>query len=222
MSTRNPATAAKRLPIVLSTTALVVAVFGSTPVGHAVGSAVPFATHAKTADRASNAGAVNGIKASKTPRAGWLVPLGKDGKFPASVGASGLAGPLGPKGERGEQGAAGPTGPKGAPGAKGATGPAGTPGPPGPRGPSGISGWQYVVSPGIDVPKGTRQDDTALCPSGKKAVGGGVSTSLELAEVRQSAPLDYGRGWAGTVAHQSINTLPDRMYVWVICAYVAS
>ena len=31
----------KRLPLVLSTTALIVAVFGSTPVGHAVASAIP-------------------------------------------------------------------------------------------------------------------------------------------------------------------------------------
>jgi hypothetical protein len=211
-----------RLPIVLAATALAVAVFGSTPVGHAVGSAVPFATHAKTADRASNAGAVNGIKASKSPRAGWLVPLGKDGKFPASVGVSGLAGTQGPKGERGEQGAPGPAGPKGAIGAKGATGPAGTPGPPGPRGPSGISGLEYRTSPGTDVPKGTRHSATVACPTGKKALGGGVSTSMWLADVRQSAPLNYGTGWLGVVAHESINDLPDRMYVWVICAYVAS
>jgi hypothetical protein len=34
--------------------------------------------------------------------------------------------------------------------------------------------------------------------------------------------LNYGRGWLATVAHTSINNLPDRMYVWVICAYVAS
>lgn len=77
----------QRLPIALSATALVVALFGSTPAGHAVASKVPpFAKHAKTADYATKAGSVNGIKASKEPRAGQLVPLGTDGRFPASVG----------------------------------------------------------------------------------------------------------------------------------------
>ncbi len=59
----------KRLPLVLSATALVVAVFGSTPVGHAVGSAIPaFAKSAGYAKQAGNASALNGIKASKQPR----------------------------------------------------------------------------------------------------------------------------------------------------------
>jgi hypothetical protein len=74
---------------------------------------------------ASNAGKVNGIAASKTPKANKLVPLGKNGKFPPSVfpvgiqgtqGARGLTGPAGPAGA---QGAQGPPGPAGAPGASG-------------------------------------------------------------------------------------------------------
>jgi hypothetical protein len=43
-------------------------------------SAVPIANYAK------NAGAVSGIRASKVATPGFLVPLGRDGKFPASVG----------------------------------------------------------------------------------------------------------------------------------------
>ena len=126
----------KRLPLVLSTTALVVAVFGSTPVGHAVGSAIPaFAKSAGYAKQAGNASALNGIKASKQPRAGTLLPLGADGKFPVSVGAVGPAGPKGEKGEKGETGAAGQKG------ATGATGAAGAVGARGPAGPSGVSGW---------------------------------------------------------------------------------
>jgi hypothetical protein len=74
---------------------------------------------------AANAGAVNGIKASRTPKPGRLVPLGKNAKLPGSVvptirGARGLAGPQGP---------AGPPGPAGAQGPAGATGPVGPPGP---------------------------------------------------------------------------------------------
>jgi hypothetical protein len=70
---------------------------------------------------ATNAGAVNGIKASRTPKPGRLVPLGRNAKLPASVvptkrGARGAAGPQGPAGPVGP---AGPQGPAGAPGVAG-------------------------------------------------------------------------------------------------------
>jgi hypothetical protein len=70
---------------------------------------------------AANAGAVNGIKASRTPKPGRLVPLGRNAKLPASVvpvrrGARGLTGP---QGSVGPQGPAGPSGPAGPPGAAG-------------------------------------------------------------------------------------------------------
>lgn len=74
---------------------------------------------------ALNAGAVNGIKASRAPKAGRLVPLGRNAKLPASVvptirGARGAQGPIGP---------AGPQGPAGTQGPQGSTGPAGPAGP---------------------------------------------------------------------------------------------
>jgi hypothetical protein len=220
MSNTTAHTARRRLPIVLSTTALAVALFGSTPVGHAVGSAVPpFAAHAKRADYATNAGALNGIKASKTPRAGSLLPLGLDGKFPASVG---IAGPAGPKGD---QGPPGPTGPKGATGPKGPPGPAGQPGgqaPAGPSGPSGISGWQYLTNEltvGPDRP-GTWQ---VYCPAGKRALGGGVAPLYEapaLEHVVESAPAKEGTGWEAVVWNASRESTD--WFVWVICAYVSA
>jgi hypothetical protein len=89
----------KRLPLVLSVTALVVALLGSTPLGEAARDAIPLF--------ARNAGAVNGIKASRTPRAGYLVPLAGDGRFPQAVVPIGPPGPRGDKGERGEPGPAG-------------------------------------------------------------------------------------------------------------------
>jgi hypothetical protein len=148
-----------RLPLVLSATALVVAIFGSTPLGHAVVSAVPpLATHAKTADFAKNAGAVNGIKASKRPRVGWLVPLGKGGKFPASVGVAGPTGPQGP---------AGPAGPQGAKGDAGARGPSG---PSGPGGPPGISGYR-IVNAYSPESSDSSQLAIASCPAGMKVIG---------------------------------------------------
>ena len=70
---------------------------------------------------ATNAGAVNGIKASRTPKPGRLVPLGRNSKLPASVvpsqrGARGLTGPQGPVGPQGPAGFRGPAGPPGAAG----------------------------------------------------------------------------------------------------------
>jgi hypothetical protein len=69
---------------------------------------------------AHNAGAVNGIKASRAPKPGRLVPLGRNAKLPAVVL------PL-RRGERGEPGRPGPQGPQGG------SGPPGTGGPPATR-----------------------------------------------------------------------------------------
>jgi len=97
----------QRLPLTLSAIALVVALFGATPLGRAArdltGVVPPFA---KKAGYATNAGAVNGIRASRTAKAGYLVPLGADGKFPVSVGQAGPAGPAGPAGAQGPAGPA--------------------------------------------------------------------------------------------------------------------
>jgi hypothetical protein len=102
-----------RLIAVLAGAALLLAVLAASPAGGAARrSIVAFAL---------NAGAVNGIKASRAPKPGRLVPLGKNAKLPRSVvpttrGARGLqgpAGPPGPLGPQGPQGAAGPAGPAG-------------------------------------------------------------------------------------------------------------
>jgi len=228
----KPARVAKRrLPIVLAATALAVAVFGSTPVGHAVGSAVsPLAKHAKKADYATNAIAVNGVKASKRPLPGQLVPLGRDGKFPAAVGIAGTAGQQGPKGDKGDQGGPGPVGPRGATGLKGATGPAGLAGPvgargpAGPPGPSGISGWQYLTA-AMAIPRDQSRTWQVNCPSGKKALGGGVSTTAgntKVSQISESAPAGAeATGWAASVYTTPAAGSTPTYYVWVICAYVS-
>ena len=70
---------------------------------------------------AANAGAVNGIKASRAPKPGRLVPLVRNAKLPASI----VPTVRGPRGATGAAGPAGPQGPVGAQGPPGATGPAG-------------------------------------------------------------------------------------------------
>lgn len=214
-----------RISIVLSATALVVALYGSTPLGHAVSSAVPpFAKHAKTADYAKNAGAVNSLKASKRPRVGWLVALGKDGKFPASIGQVGPTGPKGdpgPQGPKGDNGNPGPKGVAGPKGATGATGPTGPIGPAGPAGPPGISGWQAVTKTftfGAGVPAEIAVD----CPAGKKALGGGVASGrYQALIIRQSAPNGAlgDRGWVAEV--ENTHNGQVSVTIWAICAVVA-
>jgi len=221
-STRKRGGALRRhLPIALSSAALFVALCGSTPVGDAIATAIPpFAKKAGYADRAGTASTVAGIKASKQPKPGMLVPLSADGKFPASVGlGAGAAGAKGDRGEKGEKGDRGPAGPKGA---TGATGPAGPTGPRGPGGPTGVSGYSYVTK-GFGVGPETYGSAIASCPEGKKALGGGVAVPQYPWGVRviQSAPAGAEpTGWLATLANeysgQSISG-----YVWVICAAVS-
>jgi hypothetical protein len=75
-----------RLPIVLSTVAIVIAVGSATGLGQAARNAItPKARYALNSDR------VDGIHASRLPKAGRLLALGTNKKFPASV-FSGLSG----------------------------------------------------------------------------------------------------------------------------------
>jgi hypothetical protein len=115
----------QKLPIALSGAALVIAVFFSTPLGGAVAQRAE--CHLPTqppCPRAKNALSVNGIRASRTPRAGFLFPLGPGARFPRRVlpaiaGGPGPAGPPGPKGDRGDKGDKGDPGAQGAQGAPG-------------------------------------------------------------------------------------------------------
>lgn len=97
-----------RLATALAFAALTVALLGITPLGEAAANAVRVALFAQ------NAGKVNGIKASRTPTPGYLLPLDASGRLPASVfpdrapGARGPAGPAGPQGPAGAQGDTGP------------------------------------------------------------------------------------------------------------------
>lgn len=100
----------QRLPLVLSATALAVALLGATPLGRAAGSVVakgvPFA---KVAGFASNAGKLNGHKSSTNPTAGQIPVVGSDGKLPNSIGAVGAQGPKGDAGLSGYEQVVKPT-----------------------------------------------------------------------------------------------------------------
>jgi Collagen triple helix repeat (20 copies) len=114
----------RSIPLVLAL--LVLALLAWSPLGQAAGRTV--------ASFAKNAGAVNGIKASRKPTAGRLLPLGRNGKFPAAVVpvARGAQGAQGAPGAPGPEGPIGPVGSAGPAGEAGPIGPAGRAGPPGP------------------------------------------------------------------------------------------
>lgn len=107
-----------RLPIVLSATALVVAVFGITPLGQAAENVV-------TTHFAKNANFLRGKAPSVAKKPNTIVQRDAKGNIkglPAARGAQGAAGPPGPAGP---QGPGGPGGPQGGQGPQGPAGPAG-------------------------------------------------------------------------------------------------
>ena len=177
-----------RLPVVLSIAALTVALIGSATVGHAA-SGVSFA---KRAAFAKNAGSVNGIKASRTPSPGKLVPLGADGKFPASVG---LAGPKGEKGDKGDTGT---------------------------QGPAGISGWGYYIHEQDVGAKIVQPLTVSCPDGQKVLGGGVSTSAPGFAQVAESAPtIESPMGWGAYVYNESPSAT-IAAYVWAICANVAS
>jgi hypothetical protein len=148
----------------------------------------------------------------------------RDGSIgPADVRAGALpAGPSGPQGEKGDPGAKGDKGdrgergPKGETGSRGPVGPQGPAGQPGAAGPPGVSGRQLRTAT-FDVPANSTRSGDVQCPAGKRALGGGVSTSnASHTSVRQSGPAGGVTGWLATVGSNVAVTA----HVWVICADV--
>lgn len=93
-----------RLAIVMSATALVVAILGITPIGGAAGNAVATGVAKVTGSKAAGPFAKRGPRGPRGPR-------GARGP----IGARGAQGSAGPQGVAGPEGARGPTGPAGSP-----------------------------------------------------------------------------------------------------------
>jgi hypothetical protein len=150
---------------------------------------------------------------------GTAVPVSLDDlKGPA--GPTGPTGPTGPQGPKGDTGATGPQGIAGTPG--GPMGPAGAPGAKGANGTNGkngVSGYQ-VVSKQQNIKAGRAMTWTMGCPSGKKAIGGGVrSTSAGSFLTQGSGPSSSsGAGWAVTVVNVSKKS--HKITGYAICAAV--
>jgi hypothetical protein len=207
-----------RLPLLLSLTALVVAVFAPQTIGNAAlkagGAVVKHAlfadrakharyardaVHATRADRAGkakkadfaqNAGAVNTIQASRTPTPNMLLPLDGNGKLPSSIGA------VGP------------------PGAAGRTGP---------TGPVGVSAEELVTGDSA-TNSNTVKSRSVSCPSGKKVVGGGaaVNTTSNSLAITRSSPSGDLTTWTAEAQETSAFAGNWRVTAYAVCAKVAA
>jgi hypothetical protein len=89
--------------------------------------------------------------------------------------------------------------------------------PAGPPGPAGISGYQVVHGIGSDyVAPGQTGADTAKCPPGKKAIGGGVNTGQYLA-ITVSMPT--ATGWV--VNGKNVGSTNTVIVAYAVCAVVS-
>jgi hypothetical protein len=139
----------------LAAAALVVAVFGATPLGHAAGNLILAKNSVGTAQLKKNA--VTGAKV----RNGSLTAA----DFKTGALGTGLAGPKGDKGDPGAKGDPGVLGPKGDKGDRGAPGTA------------GVIGYKPVLSYGLTLNPGETKTAVAVCPAGQTALSGGFNAS---------------------------------------------
>src|SRR4029078_3553699 len=118
-------------------------------------------------------------------------------------------GARGATGQQGATGARGATGQAGAPGQKGATGSGGPKGGAGAAGANGAGGYHSVNSRATTLPGGgATASGSAICPSGKKVVGGGWDTDASKdVFVVSSTPNASGSAWLGTIQNNSTGSV---------------
>jgi Collagen triple helix repeat (20 copies) len=185
-----------KTPTILSAAALLVAAFGSTPLGHAAGSLIL---------------AKNSVGTAQLKKDAVTGPKVKNGSLSAADFKPGTlrAGPAGPKGDKGDAGPKGDPGTPGPKGDKGDRGPAGSP---------GISGYKVVLSNGMTLNPGQTQSAVAVCPAGQKAIGGGFNGSAGAVVTYSMTDASYTT-WAAT-AHNDAAT-QGWIQAVAICATVA-
>jgi hypothetical protein len=115
------------------------------------------------------------------------------------------AGPvLGPKGDTGATGATGPQGPQGAKGD-----------------PGGVAGY-VIASSVVSLDPGFEDTGTAVCPTGKVAVGGGVKAAdPRFLFMLESYPSADGSGWSGTAGEFSDVGASTTFTVYAVCVVSA-
>ncbi len=171
-----------KLPIVLSTTALLVAVLGTTPLAAVAQNAAFPRNSVGSAQLKRNAVspaklAPNAVRTGHVLNGSLLLEDFKRGQVPQ-----------GPKGDKGDKGDAGLRGPEG---------------------PSGLAGVEVVRVTHAAPPMGFG-GVAAPCPAGKTAIGGGVNTSNANAPITTSRP--EGTGWGGRGYNGTAGTITIETY----------
>jgi hypothetical protein len=100
---------------------------------------------------------------------------------------------------------AGPQGPAGAQGPKGDTGAAGAP---------GVSGVEYIQAVSPSIAPGSFDAAMAICPAGKKAIGGGGLTE-DNTPIVESFP-NNGNAWVVRVRNDAAT--PVILVTYAVCA----
>ena len=117
-----------------------------------------------------------------------------------------------PPGRRGAQGL---------PGAAGASGPAG---PGGPQGPPGLSGLEVVSASRTDSE--TDKGVFAVCPTGKKVIGGGFLVDSSFLNVENSIAVTRsdpaGNQWEAHAHEHTSTNLDWTLTAYALCAILAS
>jgi hypothetical protein len=165
-----------------------------------------------------------------------VLSLVKVGSKPVKACPSGTAkvtwaikGPQGPKGATGAQGPKGDKGDKGDPGIQGVQGligPQGIQGLTGPQGPAGgLAGYEVVEKTiGAGDLLGLTNQVTVVCPTGKMALSGGMSSSLPLVGSLLSNAIGSVPALGGTGFTTITNVLPlvgDTFYAVCVTATTA-
>lgn len=151
---------------------------------------------------------------------------GTIGRADISAGTlSSLRAPRGPAGVAGLQGATGPQGPPGAQGVAGPQGDTGSHGPQGAKGDpgadGGLAGYEIVTAPPVPIAASDFVvSGSASCPTGKLAIGGGLTVDDPEGEVSltESHPAAGGSGWVVTVLNYGE---ANSMTPYAICAGAA-
>ena len=201
-----------RTATIIAVTALVVAVFGSTPLGHAAARMVLPKNSVGVAQIKTSA-----VTGAKVKNGTLMAADFKSGQLPA--GPQGPTGSQGPKGDSGLQGPKGDKGDPGAQGIQGIQGLKGDKGATGAMGPPGISGHQ-VVAKAVVVPGDGQVDVIATCPPGMKALSGGYAKPWLYGAIGWSRPYYPNmNGWQ--VFFENPDNNAHHAVVYVVCAYVS-
>src|SRR3954447_10242681 len=82
----------------------------------------------------------------------------------------------------------------------------------------GIAGYQIVTSEFTKVNAHSQSSAIAVCPAGKKALGGGAfgNAGNPVEEINTTMPLSDGSGW--NVAMDNTGGFPVSFQVYAVCA----